>query len=42
MCLAMEQMGVEVECITTVANAGQCEIGTKFETLVKRADWLQI
>ena len=30
-------------CITTKSpNAGQCEIGTKFETLVKRADWLQI
>jgi glutamine synthetase type I len=25
-----------------VANAGQCEIGTKFAPLVKRADWLQI
>ena len=43
MCLALEQMGVEVEVHHhEVANAGQCEIGTKFETLVKRADWLQI
>ena len=42
MCLALEQMGVEVEVHHhEVANAGQCEIGTKFETLVKRADWLQ-
>src|SRR5512137_886676 len=42
-CLAVEQMGVEVEVHHhEVANAGQCEIGTKFETLVKRADWLQI
>src|SRR6185295_4177976 len=43
MCLAMEQMGVEVEVHHhEVANAGQCEIGTKFERLVKRADRMQI
>src|SRR5689334_11440725 len=42
-CLALEQMGVEVEVHHhEVAAPGQCEIGTKFETLVKRADWLQI
>ena len=43
MCLALEQMGVEVEVHHhEVANAGQCEIGTKFAPLVQRADWLQI
>ena len=41
MCLALEQMGVEVEVHHhEVANAGQCEIGTKFAPLVQRADWL--
>ena len=43
MCLAMEEMGVEVEVHHhEVATPGQCEIGTKFDSLVKRADWLQI
>jgi 3-(hydroxyamino)phenol mutase len=42
-CLALEQQGVEVEVHHhEVAAAGQCEIGTKFESLVKRADWMQI
>lgn len=43
MCLALEEMGVPVEVHHhEVATAGQCEIGTQFSTLVKRADWNQI
>ncbi|MCW8908775.1 MAG: glutamate--ammonia ligase [Sedimenticola sp.] len=43
MCLAMEEMGVPVEVHHhEVATAGQCEIGTRFSTLVERADWTQI
>ncbi len=39
MCLAMEEMGVPVEVHHhEVATAGQCEIGTMFDTLVTRAD----
>jgi glutamine synthetase len=42
MCMALEEIGVEVEVHHhEVANAGQCEIGTKFAPLVQRADWLQ-
>src|SRR5215813_14657427 len=42
-CLALEQQGVEVEVHHhEVAAAGQNEIGTKFNSLVKRADWMQI
>jgi glutamine synthetase type I len=43
MCLALEEMGVEVEVHHhEVAAPGQCEIGTKFSSLVRRADWSQI
>ena len=43
MCLALEEMGVEVEVHHhEVAAPGQCEIGTKFASLVKRADQNQI
>jgi glutamine synthetase type I len=42
MCLILEAIGVPVEVHHhEVAGAGQCEIGTKFTTLVERADWLQ-
>lgn len=41
--LALEEQGVEVEVFHhEVAAAGQCEIGTKFNSLVKRADWMQV
>ena len=43
MCLTLEEMGVPVEVHHhEVATAGQCEIGTKFGTLVARADQNQI
>ncbi|GAB4168028.1 MAG: type I glutamate--ammonia ligase [Rhodocyclaceae bacterium] len=42
-CIALEQCGVEVEVHHhEVATAGQCEIGTKFNSLVRRADWTQV
>jgi len=43
MCQAIEEMGVEVEVHHhEVATAGQCEIGTRFNTMVKRADQNQV
>src|SRR4026209_1217726 len=43
MCLALEQQGVEVEVHHHEVGAmGQNEIGTRFATLVQRADWMQI
>ncbi len=43
MCTLLEQQGVPVEVHHhEVGGAGQCEIGTRFSTLTKRADWTQI
>ena len=43
MCVVLERMGIPVEVHHhEVATAGQCEIGTRFDSLVKRADSLQI
>jgi len=40
MCQVLESVGIPVEVHHhEVAGAGQCEIGTKFSTLVQRADW---
>ena len=43
MCLILESLGIPVEVHHhEVAGAGQNEIGTKFSTLVQRADWTQV
>ncbi len=43
MCLALEEMGLEAEVHHhEVATAGQCEIGVRFDSLVYKADGVQV
>ena len=43
MCLALEELGLETEVHHhEVATAGQCEIGVMFNTLVRKADEVQV
>lgn len=41
-CLYLKEQGVPVEIHHHEVGTGQCEIGTRFSTLVNRADWTQI
>jgi glutamine synthetase len=42
MCTTLEEVGIPVEIHHhEVATAGQCEIGTRFSTLIERGDWSQ-
>ncbi len=42
MCLVLESLGIPVEVHHHEVAQAQMEIGTKFSTLVQRADWLQL